>query len=136
MQRISHHCIISRTFRSMSFRVDTYISPIMIRVCMNTARSKGQGQQHRRFLERSNEIMEFSINTAMSKCQKVKVKPVFPRNVSRHIEMSYVSTFLKFITHLFLSHFVYTASVSTFLKFLTLISISFCLYSIVSKLSG
>ena len=49
-----------------------------------TTRSKGQGQQnkHRRFLERSNEVMEFLINTARSKGQKVKVKPVFPRNVS------------------------------------------------------
>ena len=28
----------------MSFRVDTYISPISPRVCKNTARSKGQGQ--------------------------------------------------------------------------------------------
>ena len=55
----------------MSFLVDTYISPIMIRVCMNTARSKGQGKKkRRRFLERSNEIMEFSINTAWSKCQQ------------------------------------------------------------------
>ena len=41
---------------------------------------EGQGQH--RFLERSNEVMEFSINTARSKGQKVKVKPVFPRNVS------------------------------------------------------
>ena len=41
---------------------------------------EGQGQRH--FLERSNEVMEFSINIARSKGQKVKVKPVFPRNVS------------------------------------------------------
>ena len=41
---------------------------------------KGQGQ--RRFLERSNEVMEFSINNARSKLQKVKVKPVIPRNMS------------------------------------------------------
>ena len=41
-----------------------------------------EGQGHRRFLERSNEVMEFSINIARSKGQKVKVKPVFPRNVS------------------------------------------------------
>ena len=72
----------------MSFRVDTYISPIMIRVCINAARSKGQKvkvkKKHRRFLEYSNEIMEFSINTAKLKGQKVKVNPVFPRNVSRH----------------------------------------------------
>ena len=34
-------------------------------------RSKGQGQQkHRRFLERSNEVVEFSINTASSKGQE------------------------------------------------------------------
>ena len=31
---------------------------------------------------RSNEVMEFSINITRSKGQKVKVKPVFPRNVS------------------------------------------------------
>ena len=66
-----HRYFISRTFRRISFRVDTYISPIMIRVCINTARSKGQGQQnkHRRFLKRSNEVMEFSINIARSKGQ-------------------------------------------------------------------
>ena len=74
----------------MSFRVDTYISLIMIRVCKNTARSKCQGQQnkHRRFLERSNDVMEFSINTAKLKGQKVKVNPVFPRNVSRHVGLN------------------------------------------------
>ena len=42
--------------------------------------------KHRRFLERSNEVMEFSINIARSKGQNVKVNPVFPRNVSRHID--------------------------------------------------
>ena len=70
----------------MSFRVDTYISSISPRVCKTPQkRSNGQGQQnkHHRFMERSNEFMEFSINTARSKGQKVKVKPVFPRNVSR-----------------------------------------------------
>ena len=74
----------------MSFRVETYISPIMIRVCKNTARSKGQGQQnkHRRFLERSNDVMEFSINTAKLKGQNVKVNPVFQRNVSRHVGLN------------------------------------------------
>ena len=58
-----NHCIILRTFRRMSFRVDTYISPISPRLCINTARSKGQGQT------------------------------VFPRNVSRHIEILCVSTY-------------------------------------------
>ena len=74
----------------MSFRVDTYISPIMIRVCNNTARSKGQSQQnkHCRFLERLNEAMEFSINTAKLKGQRVKVNPVFPRNMSRHVGLN------------------------------------------------
>ena len=38
----AYHCIISRTFRRMSFRVDTYIPPISPRAYMNTARSKGQ----------------------------------------------------------------------------------------------
>ena len=53
-------------------------------------RSKGQGQQnkHRRFLERLNEVMEFSINTTKLKCQKVKVNPVFPRNLSRHVGLN------------------------------------------------
>ena len=63
MRRISHRCIISRTFRRISFRVDIYIPPISPRVCKNTARSKGQGQgqqnKHRRFLERSNEVTPF-----------------------------------------------------------------------------
>ena len=61
MRRISHRCIISRTFRRISFRVDIYVPPISPRVCKNTARSKGQGQQnkHRRFLERSNEVTPF-----------------------------------------------------------------------------
>ena len=56
----------------------------------NTARSKGQGQQnkHRRFLERSNDVMELSINTAKLKGQKVNVNPVFPRNVSRHVGLN------------------------------------------------
>ena len=50
---------------------DAYRIIALYRVCKNTARSKGQGQQnkHRRFLERSNEVMEFSINTP-----KLKVK--------------------------------------------------------------
>ena len=52
-------------------------------------RSKDQGKKkHRRFLERSNEVMEFSINTAKLKGQKVKVNPVFPRNVSRHVGLN------------------------------------------------
>ena len=76
----------------MSFRVDTHILPISPRVCKNTARPKGQKikvkKKHRRFLERSNEVMEFSINTAKLKGQKVKVIPVFPRNVSRHVGLN------------------------------------------------
>ena len=42
-------------------------------------------KKHRRFLERSNEVMEFSINT---RGQKVKVNPVFPQNVSRHVGLN------------------------------------------------
>ena len=33
--------------------------------------------------------------------KRSKSNQFFPRNVSRHIEISYVSTFLKFLTHLF-----------------------------------
>ena len=43
---------------------------------MSFREGQGQTKKHRRFLERSNEVMEFSINITRSKGQKVKVKPV------------------------------------------------------------
>ena len=64
MRRILPRCIISRTFRRISFRVDIYVPPISQRVYKKhreVKRSKCQGQQnkHRRFLERSNEVTPF-----------------------------------------------------------------------------
>ena len=79
-------------------------------------RSKGQkvkvNKKHRRFLESSNEVIEFSINTAKLKGQKVKVNPVFPRNVSRHIDpvcnmglcASIRLVFLTLVSHCFAFH--------------------------------
>ena len=55
---------------------------------VNRSKDQGKKKKHRRFLERSNEIMESSINTAKLKGQMVKVNPVFPRNVSRHVGLN------------------------------------------------
>ena len=78
-----HRRFLERSNEVMEFSINIarsksqgQISPKMIRVCINTARSKGQGKKkHRRFLERSNEVMEFSINTAKLKGQG---QPSFP----------------------------------------------------------
>ena len=68
---------------------------------MNTARSKGQGEKKNPPLsgtfERSHGIFHNQREIKTSRSNQF-----FPRNVSRNIEISYVSTFLTFLTHLFL----------------------------------